>query len=41
MASCVGLETDPAEIAKVQKKLESAKIRLARESGDRGARNQQ
>ena len=33
-------ETDPAEVAKVQKKLESAKIRLARETNS-GSRNQQ
>ena len=33
-------ETDPAEIAKVQKKLESAKVRLARENNS-GTRNQQ
>jgi tetratricopeptide (TPR) repeat protein len=33
-------ESDPSEIAKVQKKLESAKVRLARESGAKPARNQ-
>jgi len=33
-------ERDTAEIAKVQKKLDSAKVRLARESGDRGAAKQ-
>jgi tetratricopeptide (TPR) repeat protein len=34
-------DRDPAEIAKVQKKLDSAKVRLAREGGDRGAPKQQ
>jgi predicted Zn-dependent protease len=34
-------EKDPAEIAKVQKKLDSAKVRMARESGDRGNTKQQ
>lgn len=34
-------ERDTAEIAKVQKKLDSAKVRLARESGERGAQKQQ
>jgi tetratricopeptide (TPR) repeat protein len=34
-------EKDPAEIAKVQKKLDSAKVRMARESGDRGNSKQQ
>jgi tetratricopeptide (TPR) repeat protein len=34
-------ERDPAEVAKVQKKLDSAKVRMARESGDRGKTNQQ
>ena len=35
-------ERDPAEIAKVQKKLDSAKVRMARESGsERGKANQQ
>jgi tetratricopeptide (TPR) repeat protein len=33
-------ETDPAEIAKVQKKLENAKVRLAREGGAKPGRNQ-
>jgi tetratricopeptide (TPR) repeat protein len=33
-------ESDPAEIAKVQKKLESAKVRLAREGGAKPGRNQ-
>jgi len=33
-------DADPAEVAKVQKKLESAKVRLARENNS-GARNQQ
>jgi tetratricopeptide (TPR) repeat protein len=34
-------DRDPAEIAKVQKKLDSAKVRLAREGNDRGAPKQQ
>jgi tetratricopeptide (TPR) repeat protein len=34
-------ERDAAEIAKVQKKLDSAKVRMARESGDRGKTTQQ
>jgi tetratricopeptide (TPR) repeat protein len=34
-------DRDTAEIAKVQKKLDSAKVRLAREGGDRGAPKQQ
>jgi tetratricopeptide (TPR) repeat protein len=34
-------DRDPAEIAKVQKKLDSAKVRLAREGSDRGAPKQQ
>jgi len=33
-------ERDTTEIAKVQKKLDSAKVRLARESGDRGPAKQ-
>ena len=34
-------DRDAAEIAKVQKKLDSAKVRLAREGGERGASKQQ
>lgn len=34
-------ERDATEMAKVQKKLDSAKVRLARESGERGAPKQQ
>lgn len=34
-------ERDTTEIAKVQKKLDSARVRLARESGDRGVNKQQ
>jgi tetratricopeptide (TPR) repeat protein len=34
-------ERDASEMAKVQKKLDSAKVRLARESGERGAPRQQ
>jgi len=34
-------ERDATEVAKVQKKLDSAKVRLARESGERGAPKQQ
>jgi tetratricopeptide (TPR) repeat protein len=34
-------ERDTNEVAKVQKKLDSAKVRLARESGERGAPKQQ
>ncbi|HYP07776.1 MAG TPA: tetratricopeptide repeat protein [Bryobacteraceae bacterium] len=34
-------ERDAAEVAKVQKKLDSAKVRMARESGDRGNTKQQ
>ncbi|MBC8164556.1 MAG: hypothetical protein H7Y20_01645, partial [Bryobacteraceae bacterium] len=33
-------ETDPAEVAKVQKKLEGARVRLARESGNGGGARQ-
>ena len=34
-------ERDSSEIANVQKKLDSAKVRMARESGDRGNPKQQ
>ena len=33
----ISVEVDPAEVAKVQKKLESAKVKLAKQGGDRKA----